>query len=78
MKLQNTVFSKVIYSYHISESDLPNRFFVDSQVKVSKLKDFLEMTVAVVGVYFQKHSAENRKYKSFSNKERVTAINTCV
>ena len=78
MKIQNTVFSKVIYSYHISESDLPNRFFVDSQVKVSKLKDFLEMTVAVIGVYFQKHSAENRIYKSFSNKKRVRAINTWV
>ena len=76
MKIQNTVFSKVIYSYYISESDLPNRFFVDSQVKVSKLKDFLEMTVAVIGVYFQKHSAENRTYKSFSNKKRVRAINT--
>ena len=38
--------TKYFDSYFIFQSDLANRFLVDTQVKVSKLKDFLRINLA--------------------------------
>ena len=64
--------TKYFDSYYIFQSDLANRFLVDSQVKVSKLKDFLRINLAAKEYTFKSITSDIlfiKKYKSFSNKE---------